>query len=261
MSETPAEYTTKIIDSGDPYFTKRIIVGTASTGLKRDEWVGARYGQLIPCNWSNVTFQPFLNSFMPLRYQVDDAQNIIVKECIDGNYEWCLLYEHDVIPPPDCFVRLNQYMIEKKIPVVSGLYYTRSRPSEPLVYRGRGNSYYGEWNLGDKVWADGIPTGLLLIHSSILKTMWDESPEYQAGRYGITRRVFETPRKLWFDPQIQIANMLSGTSDLFWCDRVMKDNIFEKAGWKDFCPDMKYPFLVDTNIFCRHIDPDGAQYP
>jgi hypothetical protein len=91
--------------------------------------------------------------------------------------------------------------------------------------------------------------------------LWNESPEYKLGRSGsVTRRVFETPRKLWYDPQSGMQNTVSGTSDLAFCDRVMKDRIFEKAGWGEY-QKMQYPFLIDTNLFSKHIDPDGTQYP
>jgi len=259
MSEHEFEYKTIIQDSGDPGYTNRILIGTPTTGLVRIEWVGGRYGQVTPCNWSHVTYQEYINSFVPLRYQVDDAQNLIVKEVVEKNFEWLLLYEHDVIPPPDCFIRINQYIIKKEVPIVSGLYYSRSRPSEPLVYRGRGTSYYPDWKMGDLVWADGVPTGLLLIHNSILKEMWKESPEY-ALKGTTTRRVFETPRKMWYDPQTGVHNAVSGTSDLAFCDRVMQGEYFRKAGWEEYQA-MKYPFLVDTNLFCKHVDPDGAMYP
>jgi hypothetical protein len=145
--------------------------------------------------------------------------------------------------------------------VVSGLYYSRSRPSEPLIYRGRGNSYYGDWKQGDLVWADGVPTGLLLIHNSIIKAMHNESPEYlYKGK--TLRRVFETPRKLWFDPQSNTQITQTGTSDLWWCDRVMKGDYLRKAGWGKFADEHpEFPFLVDTNIFASHVDIDGTVYP
>ena len=53
---------------------------------------------------------------------------------------------------------------------------------------------------------------------------------------------------------------MSGTSDLHWCTRVMEGNFFAKAGWGEY-QNMRWPFLVDTNIFCRHINPDGEQFP
>jgi hypothetical protein len=179
---------------------------------------------------------------------------------IEKDYQWLLLYEHDEIPLPDCFMRFNEYIVSAEYPVVSGLYYTKSRPSEPLVFRGRGNSSYRKFKMGDKVWCDGVPTGLLLIHRSILQAMWDESPEYKL-RDVTTRRVFETPNKLWYDPQTNQFNQHTGTSDLYWCDRVMKERFFEKAGWPEF-QKKKYPFLVDTQIFARHQDvATGEMFP
>ncbi len=171
----------------------------------------------------------------------------------------CLFIEHDTCPPPDALIRLNAYMREEKVPVVSGLYYTRTRPSEPLVFRGRGNSVYTDWQMGDLVWCDGVPTGMLLVHMSILRAMWDESPEY-AVRGQITRRVFDTPRAQWYDPQYHQYNSVSGTSDLNWCDRVIKGKYLEKAGWPEYAA-KEFPFLVDTGIFCTHIDQEGIKYP
>ena len=45
-------YRVIVQDSGDPGYTNTLLVGTACTGLLRVEWVAARYGQLMPLNWS-----------------------------------------------------------------------------------------------------------------------------------------------------------------------------------------------------------------
>lgn len=253
------DYNTTIQDGGTDSYTNRLLIATPTTGNVRVEWVQARYGQIIPTNWSMVQMLQFMNSYIPLRYQVADAQNLIVREMIERNYEWLLLLEHDVVIPPDCFIRLNEYMRDRTAPVVSGLYYTRSRPSEPIIYRGRGTSYYADWKQGDKVWADGVPTGILLVHGSILKAMWEESEEYMLGNIKV-RRVFDTPRALWIDPETGSFNTTSGTSDLDWCTRVMMGNYFVKAGWPQY-QQMRWPFLVDTNLKCAHINPNGEQFP
>jgi hypothetical protein len=206
-----------------------------------------------------VQMLQYMNAYIPLRYQVDDAQNLIVREAIAKDFGWLFLLEHDVILPPDAFIRLNEYILAEDIPIVSGLYYTRARPSEPLVYRGRGTSYVTGWNQGDKVWCDGVPTGCLLIHTSILKAMWAESEEYLL--YGQpVRRIFHTPSQVWFDPETGQFNTKSGTSDLEWCTRVMEGNFLAKAGWSEY-ENKRWPFVVDTNIFCRHINPNGEQFP
>lgn len=259
-TESPVlDYRVVVDDSGDPSYVNRIMIGTAVTGLVRVEWVAARYGQIIPTNWSQIQMHHWINAYMPLRYQVADAQNAIVKAALDREMEWLLLYEHDVIPPPDAFIRLNQYMRAKTHPVVSGLYYTRSRPSEPLVYRGRGVSYYDDWTMGDLVYADGVPTGFLLIHMGIIREMAKDAEEYAIGPHSL-KRIFITPNDLYVDPEMNFIGASSGTSDLNWCHRVIEGGYFAKAGWDEY-QEMEYPFLVDTNLFCKHINPDGTQYP
>jgi hypothetical protein len=256
-NKTPVREIRSIVNDSGVSYTNRILVGTATTGLVRVEWVAARYSQIIPMNWSQVQVNEWVSASMPLRYQVDDAQNLMVKQCLGGDFEWLFLLEHDVMLPDNALVLLNQYLMDGDTPIVSGLYYSRSRPSEPLVFRGRGNGIYTDWKHGDKVWVDGVPTGCLLIHHSILRLMWDESPEYIV-RNQVTRRVFETPRKAFYDENGQ-HNMVSGTSDLYWCDRVMRENVIERAGWK--VKDKKNPFLIDTRLFCKHINQNGEQFP
>ncbi len=253
-----ASSTSIIVDSGVNSYTNRLLVGTPTTGNIRMEWAAARYGQIIPSNWSKVDMIQYLNSFIPLRYSVADAQNLVVQEAVTKGYEWMLFIEHDTIPPPDAFVRFNEYMRSGEYPVVSGLYFTRSDPAEPMVYRGRGNSYYTDWKLGDKVWVDGVPTGMLLVDMRLMKLVWDASPEYLAGGYKV-RRVFETPGKTWFNEETGAQEMLVGTSDLDWCKRVIEEG-YLKEHWPELAK-KKYPFLIDTNIYCRHIDPDGTQFP
>lgn len=237
----------------------RLLVGTPTRGLVRMEWVMARYGQIIPCNWSQTQILQYISAHSPVGYMVADAQNLMVKACLDNDFEWLLLIEDDTCPPPDAFIRLNEYIRNGDIPVVSGLYYTKGMPPEPLVYRGRGTSYYDQWKLGDKVWVDGVPTGFLLIHSKVLRLMWDESPEYMV-QHTLTRKVFEQPEHIWYDPEHQTMSTKTGTSDLYWCDRVIAQDVLRRAGWPKIGK-RKYPFLIDTNLFCRHIDKDGNSYP
>lgn len=256
------EYRIIVKDSNDPGYVNRLMVATPATGLVRIEWVQGRYGQTIPTNWSMVQMLQITNGGMyTLNYQVADAQNVICRAALEGEFEWLLLVEHDTILPHDAFVMFNEYMRSKKVPVVSGLYYTRSFPSEPLLYRGRGTSYYEDWKVGDKVWVDGVPTGCLLIHCGILRAMWDDlaGQEYTVGDTK-TRPVFGTPNRSWVDPETLQVNTTSGTSDLEWCTAVMKGKYFEKAGWPEY-QEMQYPFLVDTRIFCSHINPNGQRFP
>jgi len=252
-------------------WTNRILIAIPTTGLVRIEWMMARYGQVIPTNWSQVEMVQWMSTYVPLEYQLPDAENLIAKKVVEGDYEWFLSIEQDNLIPPDAFLRLNEYMTENKTPIISGLYYTKSHPAEPILYRGRGNGSFRDFKLGDKVWCDGIPFGFTLIHGSIIKALWNESEEYMVGNE-VTRRVFSLPNynvgNFGFenkedDPEAPADGRFAytrGTTDLAFCKRVMKDKIFEKAGWPEY-QKKKYPFLVDTNILVQHIDNTGRQYP
>ena len=66
---------------------------------------------------------------------------------------------------------------------------------------------------------------------------------------------------MWIDSNGHFMTT-TGTSDLAWCARVQEQDFLTKAGWGDFAKKHpKYPFLIDTNIFCQQIDPQGVQYP
>jgi len=238
--------------------TNRVMVFTPCTGSVRIEWVQARYSQIIPTNWSNLLFTQWFNSYMPLEFQLADAQNLMAKKVVEENIEWVVYIEHDNVIPVETFKIFNEYIIEGKTPVVSGLYFTKSEPGEPILYRGRGNGYYNNWKMGDKVWVDGIPFGCRLEHASLIKEAWKNSPEYQVGGQ-ITRRVFDDTEKMYYDEDKGGIVAEKGTTDLAWCTRIMKDGLFKKD-WPEYAK-KQYPFLVDTNIFVKHITPDGTQYP
>lgn len=247
------------VNSDPDTWQKRLFIFTPTTGNVRMEWVQARYAQIIPTNWSFVEMMQFLSPYVPVHYQLADAQNLMAKQVVEGDYEWVLFIEHDNVLPPDAFLRMNQYMLDGDIPVVSGLYFLKSDMIEPLVYRGRGTGSFQDFKLGDKVWCDGIPFGFQLCHGSLIKAAWEESEEYEIT--GIkTRRVFKQPSASWFDAEKGGLVQTGGTTDLAWCTRLMRENLFEKAGWPEF-QKKKFPFLVDTDIFVKHIDPHGVMYP
>src|SRR3989304_1803235 len=144
----------RLVHADGTQYTNRIMIGTACTGLVRIEWVSARYSQIIPMNWSMLLVTQVLGSYIPLGYLVADAQNMIVKAAMEEDMEWLCFIEHDVVIPSHTFLAFNTYMREERVPVVSGLYFTRSRPAEPLVFRGRGTNIHTGWEMGEKVWVD-----------------------------------------------------------------------------------------------------------
>ena len=238
----------------------RLLISTPTLGMFRSEWVNARFSQIIPTNFSSVDVQNFMNPHMPVGFQLADAENLSAKAVVEGDFEWFLSIEDDNVIPQGTLIKINEYMIRNDTPVVSGLYFTKSVPPEPILYRGQGTGHYGSWKLGEKVWVDGIPFGCTLIHGSIIRELWNASPEYMVNGV-VTRRVFDNPSEGHIDPVTGGWMATSGTTDLAFCKRLMTEGIFEKAGWPEF-QKKEFPFLVDTTIFVKHIDRQtGTMYP
>jgi hypothetical protein len=255
------EQTTVIKSGKDGNPRNRLLIVTPSLGIVRLEWAMARYSCPMPCNWSASGATLGIGFSVPMHYLVADAQNLGVEDCLKKGFEWMLLWEDDVIPPPDAMLILNKYIMSEEIPVVSGLYFLKSNYSEPLLYKGIGNGAYIDFKIGDKVWVDGVPTGFLLIHRKILEIMWKESPEYETLGKRKTRQIFKTPAQIIYDPETKSYSSATGTSDLYWCHRVIDEKVIARAGWPKIGR-KKYPFLCDTRIFCKHIDLySGRQYP
>ena len=243
---------------------RRVFISVPVTGLLRVEWVMARYGQTIPCNWSNTEYTQFIDTFSPQDFLVADARNVAVKAFVEGGWEWLFFIDHDVVMPNDTYVKWNYRMLKvTKIgegdPVFGGLYFTKSIPSEPLMYREWGSSFYTDWKLGDEVRVKGMGNGCNVFHRSVIKAAWDESEEYEFGGH-VLRKVFDTPSETFLDPESGMWSKAGGTEDITFYNRLIVDGLLEKAGWKKH-QKMPYPYLCDTSVFCRHVDWNGVLYP
>lgn len=233
---------------------KRILIGTPTLGSVRIEWHNAMNGMIVPVNWSN-------SMLTPIGFQVADGQNIIAQQCVEHGFDWMLLVEDDVVVPPDLLLKVNRYIADPKTPVISGLYVLKSPVPTPFVFRGRGNGTFTNWKMGQKVWCDGVPTGCLLIHGSVIRKLWENSEEYvlrNNKQLTKVRRVFETPRYAFTDLHASTYQKLVGTSDLWFCDRILREDILKAAGWAKAAR-RKYPFLVDTTIHCGHVERDSGK--
>ena len=247
------------IQKAEVQVQRRLMISVPLTGLLRAEWALAKYGQIIPCNWSQVEIISWMDQFSPMGYLVADARNVAVENFIRGNYEWLFFIDHDVVMPSNTYVRWNEYMLKRNIPIFGGLYFTKSLPSEPLLYRGIGTSHFRGWKMGEKVWVDAMGLGCNMIHRSILEVIYKQSPEYQLGSV-VVHKVFETPANQVYDAEKGTWATTGGTEDITFYHRLINDGILKKAGWPKY-QKMKYPYMCDTEIFCRHIDWNGVQYP
>lgn len=245
--------------TGDP--RDRLLIVTGTLGIVRIEWSIARYRQALPCNWVTAAANFGIGNVVPMNYLIADAQNLGCGEAISRGAEWILFWEDDVVPPLNALLQLNKFIPKVTVPVVSGLYFTKSSCSEPMIYRDLGTGSFRDFKIGDKVWAAGVPTGFLLVHSSVIKLMWNESEEYETLDKRRTHRVFSTFTELVCDPKTRKYTSFVGTSDRLWCERVIKEDVLTRAGFPEIGK-REYPFLCVTRICCKHIDlTTGKIYP
>ena len=238
---------------------KRTLIAVATEGWVSYLWAIRRFGQIVPVNWEASGYDV---QYTAMGFSIDDAYNLITKQALDLKVDWLVIIEDDVILPPNCFLKFLEWQKKGTCPVVSGIYYTKASPADPLVFRKRGNGAFTDWKPGDKVWCDGLPMGCLLIHTSLLRWMWDNAaPEYKATDGTVLHKVFETPQRIFIDPETGGIGTQSGTQDLFFFDQILKHKVLEKTGWKRVAK-REYPFMCDTSIYCKHqCRMTGKMYP
>lgn len=151
---------------------------------------------------------------------VDANRNEMVKGFLDTeDAEWLLMIDNDVVPPPDVLS-----MVEHGRPVVSATVCIRKNlVPEPIIVKEQGSQYrqvgLGEYE--DEVRddgllpVDGMGTGCLLLHRSVLEGMEPPWFNFKYNEYGGLRlgEDFAFSRKL---------------------------------------NDANVPLFVDTEIICRH---------
>lgn len=228
-----------------------LLIGTPTLGTVRIEWVQSRMGMVIPTSWSHA-------EALPIGYLVDDAQNLIAKQAIEGGFEWLWFIEDDVLVPLMAGLLIREYMSlkpHKRIPVMGGLYHLKGvKPPEPLIYRGHGVGPFRDFKMGDKVWVDGIHTGCTLIHVPLLRELAKTAETYtlssQQGSVEL-KRIFEAPTKVLVDPALGSFRKVAGTSDLYFCTQV-----YEKGLHKAYPAVAKreHWVLCDSRLSCGHID-------
>jgi hypothetical protein len=245
----------------NPVIRNTFPIGLPTTGLVRFEWAATMMQMSYPmCMNTRTIRRPIdLNIISPIGYHVAEARNLIVQDFLKTDSEWLFFIDHDVLLPPNTYYCLLEHIRAKKYPIISGLYCVKTPEYQPIVLRGRGDGAYTDFKLGDQVECDGIPMGCALIHRSILQLAWSSAREVRTTGGEIVREVFRSPRDWIIDPETNLGGMLIGTEDLWFCERVMENKLYERLGWTT--PSKEYPFLVDTRIRCNHIGSDGRCWP
>lgn len=182
----------------------KLLLGIPHTGSVSMEWAE---------NYKNLILPPSVRTYT--RGQpIDAARNLIVQKMQESNCEWVFFLDSDVICPAGTIERL----LSHRVPIVSGLYYTRAPPINPAMWTDAGDKAHfvaiTNFQVGSLVEAHVIGMGCCLIHKSVFEKL--EKP-YFKWTYGFQQ------------------NGIS--EDFYFCNRV------REAG---------YHIYVDSAILCEH---------
>jgi predicted SAM-dependent methyltransferase len=104
--------------------------------------------------------------------RVDIAKNMIVESAIKNGCQFVLLIDDDVMPPPDGLMKmLRLWKSHPKYKIISGVYWSKSDPTMPLIFKGNLQSSFWDWTVQDIIPVDGAGAGFLFVDIEVFKKM------------------------------------------------------------------------------------------
>jgi predicted SAM-dependent methyltransferase len=155
---------------------------------------------------------------------IAEARNALMMEAISSGCDYLFFLGDDVLAPADVIHRLLQRMWDHpEINIVTGVYWTKTWPTQPYIWRGIQRGPYMDWKHGEFFELDYAGCDCLLIRLT---------PEMKA----LGPDWFSTDWK-WDDGE-KALNLLA-TEDFYFYTKA------RKAGMKVWC---------DSNVQCLHED-------
>ena len=214
------------------------IIGVPSFGEVSIHWAMGLTAIAMPINFSN-------QYKVVLGKRIDEARNEVAEYVVNASDKPRFLFflDDDVIMPPDTLKRLVHRMdnLPSDVGAVSGVYYSKSEPGEPLIFQQQGKGSDYDWRVGDfiKAWAAGC--GLVLIRAEALRRM-----EQQKGKpwfsidYGLSQRgdgVYEArslTEDLYFYTKMAETKAPNGKNYSLWIDTTIQAKHYDKKSKRFF---------------------------
>ena len=182
------------------------------------EWALALRGQVPPINFN-------ANMMIVPHQQVADARNQICEAAVAQKAKYVFFIGDDTEPPLHALKQL--IFRAENTPdagVIGGIYFTKSDPPSPLVFRGNGAGSYWDWKIGEFFECSGLGMDCTLIRTEIL--------DY------LPKPWFKTIDKDDFLDNRNYAEMW--TEDLYFCKNILDNS--------------KYKIYADASVIAKHWD-------
>ena len=119
--------------------------------------------------------------------RVDLAKQKLAEMALANNVQWLLFVDDDVLPPPDGLAKMiTLWKSDPKYKVISGMYWSKSRPSFPLIFKEGLEGSFWDWTTSDLIQCDSGGAGFLFIDAQYLKSL--SKPWFSCNYY------FDDPR-------------------------------------------------------------------
>lgn len=139
-------------------FGVNIVVGIPTFGMVSVYFMQARVAQQFPLVSSAV-------DKIVLNKPIAEARNEIVEFALEQGANYIYWLDDDVIPPPDAFLKLYRHQKD----IINGVYWSKSNPPMPLLFRGHLEGPYWNWHVGDLIEIDAAGNGLTLVKTDVYR--------------------------------------------------------------------------------------------
>jgi SAM-dependent methyltransferase len=140
-----------------------VVIGIPSFGMVSTYFLQARASMQFPLVSSSV-------DKIVLNKPIAEARNEIVEFALGQNANYIFWLDDDVVAPSDSFLKLYRHNKD----IINGVYWSKSNPPMPLLFRGHLSGSYYNWHIGDLIEIDAAGMGLTLVKTDVYRRMAKE---------------------------------------------------------------------------------------
>lgn len=135
-----------------------IVIGIPTFGMVSSYFLQARMSQQFPLVSSSM-------DYIVKGKPIAEARNEIVQHALDIDATYIYWLDDDVIAPGDSFLKLWRHQKD----IINGVYWSKSNPPMPLLFRGHLDMPYLNWHVGDLIEIDAAGNGLTLVKTDVYR--------------------------------------------------------------------------------------------
>jgi SAM-dependent methyltransferase len=139
-------------------FGVNVVVGIPSFGMVSTAFAQSVAGLQFPLVSSKI------DKYV-LNKPIADARNEIVEFALEQNANYIYWLDDDVVAPGDSFLKLYNHQKD----IINGVYWSKSNPTMPLLFRNHLEGPYWNWHVGDLIEVDAAGMGLTLVKTDVYR--------------------------------------------------------------------------------------------